>query len=166
LTGNEEGPSLPADFHTIAGDGLVIRSTKPADLPSLLRLLDQMHEGDAPLVANDHLRDVYADIARSRSRLILIAVLDEEIVGTLDLFVMPNLTRAGRPWAGVENLVVAESHRRRGIGDALMQSAISLASQAGCYKVQLVSHAKRDAAHELYRSTGFTAPVRGYRRYL
>lgn len=95
-----------------------------------------------------------------------IASRDGAIVGTLDLFVMANLTRNGRHWAGIENVVVDVAHRPQGIGGALMGVAADIARTAGCYKLQLVSHRKRDAAHTLYTHTGFTAPVRGYRRYL
>jgi len=79
---------------------------------------------------------------------------------------MENLTRGGRPWAGIENLVVDAESRREGIASALIQTALDLAREVGCYKVQLVSHERRSAAHDLYRRAGFEVPVRGYRRYL
>ena len=54
----------------------------------------------------------------------------------------------------------------KGSAEHSVAVAVDTALEAGCYKVQLVSHHKRDAAHVLYSHTGFTAPVRGYRRYL
>jgi len=48
----------------------------------------------------------------------------------------------------------------------LLESAIGKAKEAGCYKIQLVSATRRDAAHALYESTGFDADVSGFRRYL
>jgi ribosomal protein S18 acetylase RimI-like enzyme len=66
----------------------------------------------------------------------------------------------------IENIVVDSAHRRRGIGGALLDEAVKIAQLAGCYKVQLVSHSRRDAAHSLYRHSSFDAPVLGYRRYI
>jgi GNAT superfamily N-acetyltransferase len=62
-------------------------------------------------------------------------------------------------------VVVDSSERRTGIASALMQSAFSLAIGAGCYKLQLLSGARRADAHGLYESVGMDAPVRGFRRY-
>jgi len=45
--------------------------------------------------------------------------------------------------------------RRRGIGRALMDQAIGIARQAGCYKLFLGSNVKRADAHEFYRALGF-----------
>ena len=55
----------------------------------------------------------------------------------------------------IEDVIVDESMRRRGIGEALMQCAIELARQAGAQGVSLTSNAKREAANRLYQSMGF-----------
>jgi GNAT superfamily N-acetyltransferase len=158
---------IPSNISQRFDDGvLVVRRAESDDLPELLALLSQLHEEETPPLANEDLTATFAEILESQARAILIASCGDTIVGTLDLFVMANLTRGGRPWAGVENFVVNPAHRRQGIGAALMAVAADIARAAGCYKLQLVSHHKRDAAHELYTHSGFTAPARGYRRYL
>lgn len=55
----------------------------------------------------------------------------------------------------IEDLVVDEKLRRRGIGDALMRYAIELARDAGADGVSLTSNSQREAANHLYQSTGF-----------
>lgn len=158
---------IPSDISQRFDDGLVVRRAESDDLPGLLALLSQLHEEEmSPPLADEDLTSTFAEILMSQTRAVLIASCGDGIVGTLDLFVMANLTRGGRPWAGIENFVVDEAHRRQGIGAALITVAADIARAAGCYKLQLVSHHKRDAAHELYTRSGFTAPVRGYRRYL
>jgi GNAT superfamily N-acetyltransferase len=157
---------IPSNISQRFDDGLLVRRAVSDDLPDLLALLSQLHEAETPPLAGEALISTFAEILASRTRAILIASRDDGIVGTLDLFVMANLTRSGRPWAGIENVVVDMAHRRQGIGGALMAVAADIARRAGCYKLQLVSNHRRDAAHELYSHTGFTAPVRGYRRYL
>jgi GNAT superfamily N-acetyltransferase len=156
---------LPHKIQRGFDGGLVVRRSVASDLPGLLALLLQLHEDETP-PDGEELTSTFAEILSSPTRAILVACRDHAIVGTLDLFAMANLTRGGRPWAGIENLIVEVAHRRQGVGRALVDVAVDAALEAGCYKVQLISHHKRDAAHVLYSHTGFTAPVRGYRRYL
>lgn len=157
---------LPPNISQCFDDGLVVRRAVAEDLPELLALLSQLHEDDAPQLSPGDLTSTFAEILASPARAVLVASRDGVIVGTLDLYAMANLTRGGRPWAGIENVVVDAGSRRQGVGRALVTAAAEIALEAGCYKVQLVSHHTRDAAHVLYSHTGFTAPVRGYRRYL
>jgi GNAT superfamily N-acetyltransferase len=157
---------LPDRIRRTVDDGLVVRSAVAEDLAELLALLSQLHEHDAPQAVTDELSATFAEILSERSRALLVACRDGAIVGTLDLLAVANLTRGGRPWAGIENLVVDAASRRQGIGRALLDVAADVAREAGCTKLQLVSHDRRSAAHELYSQVGFTAPVRGYRRYL
>ena len=157
---------IPSNVSQRFDDGLLVRRAISGDLPELLALLSQLHEEGTPPLAGEDLTSTFTEILASQTRAVLVASRGGGIVGTLDLFMMANLTRGGRPWAGIENVVVDMAHRRQGIGGALIAVAADLARGAGCYKLQLVSHDKRDAAHELYSHAGFTAPVRGYRRYL
>jgi ribosomal protein S18 acetylase RimI-like enzyme len=55
----------------------------------------------------------------------------------------------------IEDVIVDESARRQGIGEALMRYAIDLAREAGADGVSLTSNPKREAANQLYRSMGF-----------
>jgi GNAT superfamily N-acetyltransferase len=157
---------LPDRIHRSFDDGLEVRAAAAGDLAELLALLSQLHEHEAPQPVTDELSSTFAEILAERSRALLVACRDGAIVGTLDLLVVANLTRGGRPWAGIENVVVDAVCRRQGIGRALLDVAADVAREAGCTKLQLVSHDRRGAAHGLYSRSGFTAPVRGYRRYL
>lgn len=55
----------------------------------------------------------------------------------------------------VEDVVVDERMRRRGIGEALVRHAIDLAREAGANGVGLTSNPQREAANQLYLSMGF-----------
>jgi GNAT superfamily N-acetyltransferase len=157
---------LTRDIHRHFDDGLLVRRAVAEDLSGLLALLSQLHEQDAPQALSDELRATFAEILASSTRAILVAVRDGALAGTLDLLVVANITRGGRPWAGIENVVVDAGCRRQGVGRTLMAVAVELARKAGCSKLQLVSGEQRTPAHALYREAGFAAPVRGYRRYL
>jgi GNAT superfamily N-acetyltransferase len=66
----------------------------------------------------------------------------------------PNLTRGGRPYGWVENVVTHPDWRRMGIGKRLLHAALSAAWGARCYKVMLLT--SREQTHAFYESAGFT----------
>jgi GNAT superfamily N-acetyltransferase len=106
-----------------------------------------------------------AEILADPRRELTVAELDGRIVGTADLLIVPNLNHHGQPWAIVENVVVAEVARRKGVGRALMEHLITLARGAGCCKLQLLSGKHRAQAHALYRSVGLDAVAEGFKIY-
>lgn len=56
----------------------------------------------------------------------------------------------------VEDVFVADSARRSGLGTALMQFAIQRARERGCRRMELDTNEHNDAAVALYESLGFT----------
>ena len=75
-----------------------------------------------------------------------------EIVGILSLTVyrVPTGIRSI-----IEDVVVDQKMRRRGIGEALVRRAIELAREAGASGVALTSNPQREAANQLYQAMGF-----------
>ncbi|MGY4827063.1 GNAT family N-acetyltransferase [Sphaerotilaceae bacterium SBD11-9] len=76
-------------------------------------------------------------------------------VGTCTFFVLPLLAHAGAPEAIVEDVAVHPEAQGQGIGRALMQHAMGLAREAGCYKLALSSNQRRTEAHAFYERLGF-----------
>ncbi|MCY4516048.1 MAG: GNAT family N-acetyltransferase [Acidimicrobiaceae bacterium] len=76
----------------------------------------------------------------------------DEIVGAMILVLFP-LASGLRAW--IEDVVVDESARGRGIGAALNRHAIEIARQAGARTVDLTSRPDREAANRLYARLGF-----------
>lgn len=75
-----------------------------------------------------------------------------DIVGAMVLVMFP-LPSGLRAW--IEDVVVDESARGRGIGAALNRHAIEIARQAGARTVDLTSRPDREAANRLYARLGF-----------
>lgn len=61
----------------------------------------------------------------------------------------------GDDTAYVPELAVASTHRRRGLGTALLDSLAARAGEAGAATLRLTVHADDDRASAFYRSCGF-----------
>jgi len=81
---------------------------------------------------------------------------------------MPHITYACRPTAFIESMYVRDEHRRRGVARMMVDRVLYDATNAGCHKVQLLTHKRHahDGAHAFYRSCGFEAEAEGFRMYL
>ena len=149
---------------------LTIRDARAADLPRLLELLHQLSqqsrtpEATARLATDAH-RETLRNIAADPRVRLVVAEDGDRVVGTLTLYLLPNLSHGARPFAIVENVVVDADARGAGYGRALMEHAVRLAREAGCYKVSLTSHNNRAEAHAFYSAIGFTNSHRGFTLY-
>lgn len=98
--------------------------------------------------------DTLRSIVESEASTILLARDDEtgQIVGsmTLAMFRIPTGLRA---W--IEDVVVDESARGKGVGYTLNEAALDLARKAGATTVDLTSRPSREAANRLYQRLGF-----------
>ena len=106
---------------------------------------------------------VLQEIVDSPATHLLIAHGDDgSILGslTLVLFRIPTGLRA---W--IEDVVVDESARGRGVGEALNRYAIEVAADHGARSVDLTSRPSREAANRLYRRLGFEARDTNVYRY-
>lgn len=149
---------------------MIIRAAIRSDLGAILRLLREL--GDTTHTQSSQVRmssaavRAWTRMENDPDRTVLVAEQRGEIIGTLDLLVVANLTHDAQSWAVVDNLVVDPATRRQGIGRALMEDALDRAMRSGCYKVELLSHETRHVAHQFYTSLGFANSAEGFRRYI
>ena len=97
-------------------------------------------------------RDALTAIVDNPHSVLYLASIDGEIVGSLTLafYRIPTGVKA---W--IEDVVVDESARGRGVGEALNRAAIAEAAERGAKNVSLTSRASREAANRLYQRLGF-----------
>jgi GNAT superfamily N-acetyltransferase len=81
---------------------------------------------------------------------------DEVAVGTFSLLVFCSLTHEGTEQAVLDAVVISRACRGQGIGSVMLDHALRIAGEAGCYKIALSSNLKRMDAHRFYESFGFT----------
>ncbi len=144
-----------------------VRAATPYDLPALLALYDELTEGTPSAAPGDRetSRAALDRVLADPDRHLLVAVLDERVVGTADLAIVPNVTHRGTAWGIVENVVVASEARRSGVGRAIFGEIERIARAAGCHKVSLLSGKKRVEAHSFYRSVGYEPFSEGFKLY-
>jgi len=148
-------------------NALMMRPARAADLPAIVAML-----ADDPLGATreelcDPLPGVYhaafAAIADDPNQVLLVAVREGAVVGTLQLSVLPGLARRGA-WRGqIEAVRVATSARGAGVGRAMFHWAIDECRRRGCALVQLTSDTARPDAHRFYETLGFAASHVGFK---
>ena len=132
--------SVPVEIATQATEEL---------LAACHRLIPQLSSSAKPMT-NDEL----AEIIESDSTSMLVARVDNQIVGLLALAVF-RIPTAVRAW--IEDVVVDSSARGHGVGEALNIAAIAEANRRGAKTVDLTSRPSREAANRLYQRIGFVA---------
>jgi len=147
-----------------------IRLATEEDIP---RILDLYHELTISLSqvemsrrpSSDDYRRVFAEIRADPRHELLVVEYQGQVVGTVVLLIVPNLSHSATPWALVENLIVGQKQRRMGFGKLLLEYVIARAKEKGCHRIELCSDKRRREAHRLYRSVGFEPSAYGFRIY-
>lgn len=124
----------------------VIQAT-PEVHAALARLLPQLNP-QLPIPTMERIQAIIADPAV----ILLLARDGEEVVGTTTLIVYPTPF-----WikARLDEVVVDESARGKGVGAALVKACLEIAREKGVEVVELQSGVQREAANRLYPRMGF-----------
>jgi RimJ/RimL family protein N-acetyltransferase len=143
-----------------------VRRAEPSDAEALAQLGEAVgSEPEGWLVTTNGWRDVGEErrylraIRRYPNAAVFVADDEGLVVGRLS--VARDQHPASRHVADL-GLMVAATHRRRGIGTALLQAAVDWARQAGVRKLELHVFPYNTAAIKLYEQFGFVQE--GYRR--
>jgi GNAT superfamily N-acetyltransferase len=149
---------------------LTTREAVAADLSAVIALLAHdtvgVAEQDRPTDVTVEHRAAFAQIDADPADHLLVAEIDGEVVGCLQLTILRHLTHRGGRRGHVEAVRVDAARRGEGIGTALMEAAIALAVEHDCRLVQLTSNAQRTDAHRFYERLGFTSSHVGFKRSL
>ena len=140
---------------------LTIRRATGADLPAIVRMLANDPLGKTRERYAEPLPDAYvrafAEVEAQKGNEILVAEAEGQVIGCLQLTMIPGLSRLGMLRAQIESVRVDESRRGERIGEKLFLDAIERARKAGCGLVQLTTDASRPDARRFYERLGFAA---------
>jgi ribosomal protein S18 acetylase RimI-like enzyme len=109
--------------------------------------------------------ELIREIVEAQASTVLIARDSRDnrrIVGLLTLVVF-RIPTGVRAW--IEDVVVDEAVRGRGVGEALSQEAVRRAVALGARTVELTSRPSREAANRLYQRLGFVRRDSNVYRY-
>lgn len=129
---------------------LVLRDLGIGDADALIALYGHLNPGDAPPPA-EALHAVFSHAGLRHFGLFA----GDALVASCNLALIPNLTRGGRAYGVIENVVTHASHRGQGHGQAVIRHAIEQAWAAGTYKVVLTTSRKDPAVWAFYERCGF-----------
>ncbi|MFD7792272.1 GNAT family N-acetyltransferase [Streptomyces sp. NPDC059759] len=144
---------------------LEIRAAAADDVPAIVAML-----ADDPLGARRESPDDLTPYLDALKRLsadpnqhLVVAVRESRVVGTLQLTVIPGLSRKGATRSIIEAVRIHADERGSGLGTQLIEWAIDESRRQGCQLVQLTSDASRTDAHRFYERLGFEASHVGFK---
>ncbi|MEU0248994.1 GNAT family N-acetyltransferase [Streptomyces sp. NPDC006235] len=144
---------------------LEIRPATAGDVPAIVAML-----ADDPLGAQRESPDDLTPYLTALERLsadpnqhLVAAVREGRVVGTLQLTIIPGLSRRGATRSIIEGVRVHADERGSGLGTQLIEWAIDESRRQGCQLVQLTSDKTRTDAHRFYERLGFTASHTGFK---
>ena len=132
-----------------------IRELQPHELQSLLSLYAHLHEHDDPPPSAAAAEEVWSEALANPRIKYFGGFASGALVSSCTLTVIPNLTRACRPYGVIENVVTHAQHRGQGWGKAILTHALGDAWRQNCYKVMLLTGRKDEATLRFYEQAGF-----------
>jgi ribosomal protein S18 acetylase RimI-like enzyme len=133
---------------------VLVRAAVEDDLPAVLSLYRHLHPREPPLESATAER-VWSALLASDLTTVIVAQAAGLLVSSCTLAIVPNLSRGGRSYGVVENVVTHADYRRQGLGGRVLKHALAIAWQADCYKVHLATGSQREATLRFYEGAGF-----------
>ncbi|MBL1096273.1 GNAT family N-acetyltransferase [Streptomyces coffeae] len=142
-----------------------IRRATADDIPDIVAML-----ADDPLGARRESPDdpapyraAFETLDRDPKQRLVVAVRDGRTIGTLQLTLIPGLSRRGATRSIIEAVRIHADERGSGLGTRLIEWAVEESRREGCVLVQLTSDATRTDAHRFYERLGFEASHVGFK---
>ncbi|MFI0987846.1 GNAT family N-acetyltransferase [Streptomyces exfoliatus] len=147
---------------------LDIRPATTGDLEAIVAML-----ADDPLGAQRESPDdlgpylsAFERLASDPNQQVVVAVREDKVVGTLQLTIIPGLSRRGATRSVIEGVRIHADERGSGLGTQLIEWAVAESRRQDCRLVQLTSDATRTDAHRFYERLGFEASHLGFKMNL
>ncbi|MFG2384106.1 GNAT family N-acetyltransferase [Streptomyces avermitilis] len=146
-------------------EDLEIRPAVAGDIPAIVAML-----ADDPLGAQRESPDdltpyltALERLAKDPNQHLVVAVREDRVIGTLQLTIIPGLSRRGSTRSIIEGVRIHADERGSGLGTRLIEWAVDESRLQDCQLVQLTSDATRTAAHRFYERLGFEASHVGFK---
>jgi 8-oxo-dGTP diphosphatase len=148
-------------------DGLLVTEAKFEDLEILQNLLEDDFFGKKR--ENSTKKDTYKKalkkILDTPLHYLLVLKKNDEIIGTLQLNFLENLTFQGGRRAQIEGVRIRKDLRGMGLGRKFLLSALQIAKESDAKIVQLTTNKERKEAFSFYKSLGFVDSHEGFKLF-
>ena len=138
---------------------ITLRPARRDDVAAIIAMLADDHLGRARERLENPLPTLYYDaferLRRDPNIQLMVAEEGGNVVGCLQLCILPGLSSQGASRGLIEDVRVASDRRSRGIGEQLVQWAVGEARNKGCKLVELLTHHTRTDAQRFYERLGF-----------
>lgn len=144
---------------------LTIRPASRADIRAIVDLLADDRLG-ATRESPDDLalyEAAFTRVCADAGQHLVVAERDGRVVGTLQLSVIPGLSRRGTTRSIIEAVRVASTERGSGLGTTLVEWAVDESRRLGASLVELTSDRSRTDAHRFYERLGFVTSHVGFK---
>lgn len=138
------------------GLAMHIKVAELDDFYGVKRLYAQLNPDD-PAISDGRDFSAFESIVSADHLSVFVGVVEDSLVATCYLNLIPNMTRNASPYGIIENVVTEKRLRNQGLGQAIVKHALGVAWEHGCYKVMLQTGSKRESTHNFYKSCGFAA---------
>jgi ribosomal protein S18 acetylase RimI-like enzyme len=146
---------------------LAFRNATEKDLTTLVQMLGDDKLGstreDLSTPINSRYIEAFKHINSDPNNELIVAFLNEDIVGMLQLTFIPYLTYIGSWRCLIEGVRIHSEYRGKSLGRKLFEWSIKRAQQRNCRLIQLTSDKTRADAIKFYESLGFVASHEGFK---
>ncbi|TCC35350.1 GNAT family N-acetyltransferase [Kribbella speibonae] len=144
---------------------VVIRRATAADVAAIVAMIadDQLGATRESLDDLTPYLAAFEQIDGDPNQLLVVADRNDEVIGTLQLTIIPGLSRRGSTRGLIEAVRVAAPARGSGLGTTLIRWAVEESRTRGCTLVQLTSDKTRTNAHRFYTNLGFANTHEGFK---
>lgn len=133
------------------------------DLPELAVLFKELSGNDQYL---DKMETSFSLMEKNENYIILAARTSDRLADSLMGIICHDLVDDCRPFMLIENVIVSENFRGKGIGRELMRTIEKICVERNCYYTIFVSGAQRKEAHKFYESVGYRLDAaQGFKKF-
>jgi len=149
-------------------NGYGFRAATADDVARVVALLadDPLGQGREATAEDPRYQTAFRQIEADPNNEVIVAERGGEVVGCLQLTLIPSLTRSGITRAQIEGVRVATSERGLGLGKLMVEHAEQQARARGAGIMQFTTDKSRPDAHRFYENLGYAASHLGMKKVL
>ncbi len=140
----------------------MIKKLELKDIEEVFELLNELYKNK---IEHSIFIEKYKESLKDDKFYGIVAIEDNKVVGVLISQIINRLVKK-RNILFIDDLIVNEKYRNKGIGKLLIQVAINYATSKDCETVELTSYILNVNAHRFYENNGFEKNHYKFKKYL